>query len=343
MSAELATAAPASTDYAILQEAAEWYAVLRGEDAGPADRQAWERWHASSAAHRAAWRRVEAVSAEFRALPGEPARLALAETGPRADEARRRTVIKGLLALCLATGLGGATLLRRDTRNWLASLNAGEKTSVGAIRQLALADGSQLWLNTASSLDIAYTQDLRRIELHGGEIYIATARDSQQPARALMVDTVHGRLRALGTRFSVQLQGEATLLAVYEGRVEVRPRDGGVARIVPAGLQVRFGDGSIGEPFAADPNAAAWTEYRLQPEQMRLDDFLAQLSRYRRGHLGCAPEVAHLRLVGSYPLADTDRILAALEATLPVKINRLHDWWVTVEARLAPSAPQPKR
>ena len=327
-------AAPAAADYAILQEAAEWYAVLRGEDAEPADRQAWERWHASSPAHRAAWRRVEAVSAEFRALPGEPARLALAEAGPRDDDAGRRAVVKGLLALCLATGLGGAALLRRDTRNWVAGLNAGEKTAVGAIRRLALADGSQLWLNTATSLDIDYSATLRRIALHGGEIYLATARDSGQRARSLVVDTVHGRLRALGTRFSVQPQGDATLLAVYEGRVEVAPRDGGTVRIVHAGQQCRFGDGSIGEPFAADPNAAAWTEYRLQPEQMRLDDFLAQLSRYRRGHLGCAPEVAHLRLVGSYPLADTDRILAALEATLPVKINRLHDWWVTVEARL---------
>jgi transmembrane sensor len=328
---------PAPADYAILQEAAEWFAVLRAEEADPADQQAWQRWHAASPAHRAAWRRVEAVSAEFRQLPGEPARAALDAAGPGETQARRRAVVKGVLALCLASGLGGAALLRRDTRSWMAGLHAGEKTAVGSVRQLALADGSQLWLNTATSLDIDYSPGLRRIALHGGEIHIATARDSQQPARPLVVDTVHGRLRALGTRFSVQPQGEATLLAVYEGSVEVAPRDGGMVRIVPAGQQVRFGDGSIGEPFAADPNGAAWIEYRLQPEQMRLDDFLAQLSRYRRGYLGCAPEVAHLRLVGSYPLADTDRILAALEATLPVRIHRLHDWWVTVEARLPQS------
>lgn len=325
--------APSPADYAILQEAAEWFAVLRAEDAEPADQQAWERWHANSSAHRAAWRRVEAVSAEFRQLPAAPAREALDAAASREGQARRRAVVKGLLALCLTAGMGGAALLRRDTRSWIASLNATEKTPVGTIRQMALADGSQLWLNTATSLDIDYSASLRRITLYGGEIHIVSAPDRQQPARPLVVDTVHGRLRALGTRFSVQPQGEATLLAVYEGSVEVAPRDGGVPRIVPAGQQVRFGDGSIGEPFAADPNGAAWIEYRLQPEQMRLDDFLAQLSRYRRGHLGCAPEVGHLRLVGSYPLADTDRILAALEATLPVKVHRLHDWWVTVEAR----------
>lgn len=318
-------------DYAILQQAAEWFAVLRGEDADGADRLAWERWHASSSAHRAAWRRVEAVSAEFRGLPGEPARVALDEAGPRHREAQRRGLVKGLLTLCLATGLGGASLLRRDTRAWIAGVQAGQKTAVGEIRQLALPDGSQLWLNTATALDIDYTASLRRIALHGGEILLDSARDGQLPARPLVVDTVHGRLRALGTRFTVRQEDDATLLAVYEGRVEVAPRDGAVPRIVPAGFQLRFGSDGAGQPFALAPNADAWTEHRLVPDQMRLDDFLAQLSRYRRGHLGCAPDVAHLRLVGSYPLADTDRILAALEATLPVKVRRLHDWWVTVE------------
>ena len=318
-------------DYAILQEAAEWFAVLRGEDAGQAERQAWARWHASSPAHQAAWRRVEAVSAEFRVLPGEPARMALDDAGPRAREAQRRRLVKGLLTLCLATGLGGAGLLRRDTRAWIAGVRAGQQTRVGEIRRTALPDGSQLWLNTASALDIDYTASLRRIALHGGEILLDSARDDHLPARPLVVDAVHGRLRALGTRFTVRPDGDATLLAVYEGRVEAAPRDGGATRIVPAGLRLRLSADGAGQPFALDPNAAAWTEHRLVPDQMRLDDFLAQLSRYRRGHLGCAPEVAHLRLVGSYPLADTDRILAALEATLPVKVRRLHDWWVTVE------------
>ena len=318
-------------DYAILQEAAEWFAVLRGEDADRADRQEWERWHASSPAHRAAWRRVESVSAEFRVLPGEPARVALDEAGPRGREAQRRGLVKGLLTLCLAAGLGGAGLLRRDTRAWIAGLQAGQRTAIGEIRQLALADGSQLWLNTATALDLDYTASLRRIALHGGEILLDSAKDPQVPGRPLVVDTMHGRLHALGTRFTVQHEGDTTLLAVHEGRVEAAPRDGGATRIVPAGFQLRFDSGTIGQPFALDPNADAWTGHRLMPDQMRLDDFLAQLSRYRRGHLGCAPEVAHLRLVGSYPLADTDRILAALEATLPVRVHRLHDWWVTLE------------
>lgn len=322
--------ADAECDYLVLQEAAEWFAVLRADDAALADQLEWQRWHDTSPAHRTAWRRVEAVSAQFQMLPGEPARIALDDVGPR--NSSRRSAIKGLLLLCLTAGLGGAVFGRRDTRNWLAGLNAQQASRVGEIRQLALADGGALWLNTDTKIDIDYTPALRRLALYSGEIMVATAKDTQLPPRPLVVDVAQGRLRALGTRFSVRTSGDSSLLSVLEGKVQVEPRDGGGTRIAPAGSQLHFSAASIGQPYPLDENATAWTERRLMPDQMRLDDFLAELSRYRRGHLGCAPEVAHLRLVGSYPLADTDRILAALEATLPVRVHRIHDWWVTVEA-----------
>ena len=37
-----------------------------------------------------------------------------------------------------------------------------------------------------------------------------------------------------------------------------------------------------------------------------------------------------LRVVGSYPLADTDRALAALADSLPVRVERRLPWWVQI-------------
>ncbi|MNT40898.1 fec operon regulator FecR [compost metagenome] len=65
----------------------------------------------------------------------------------------------------------------------------------------------------------------------------------------------------------------------------------------------------------------------------RLGDFLDELGRYRRGQLNCAPEVAELLISGSYPLADSERILDLLEVALPVRVRRFTRYWVTVEAR----------
>ncbi len=58
-----------------------------------------------------------------------------------------------------------------------------------------------------------------------------------------MVQTVHGQLLALGTRFSVRQLADETLLEVYEGAVQVRPESTSVAaveNIIRAGQQVRF-------------------------------------------------------------------------------------------------------
>ena len=54
------------------------------------------------------------------------------------------------------------------------------------------------------------------------------------------------------------------------------------------------------------------------------------------GHLGVAPEVADLRITGSFPLHDTDLALSALLPTLPVQIEQHTQWWVTV-AKAIPS------
>ena len=54
---------------------------------------------------------------------------------------------------------------------------------------------------------------------------------------------------------------------------------------------------------------------------MRLDAFAAELGRYRPGLLRCDPAVAPLRVSGAFQLHDTDAVLAALPATLPVSVR----------------------
>jgi len=63
---------------------------------------------------------------------------------------------------------------------------------------------------------------------------------------------------------------------------------------------------------------------------MPLGRFLAELSRHRPGVLRCDPAVAALELTGVFPLADTDRVLTALQQSLPIKVHSLTRYWVTV-------------
>lgn len=327
---------PDASDFEVLQQAAEWFAVLGAPAVSPAQRQAWQAWRDADARHQAAWQQVENICGAFSHLPTADkagARRALDTASER--QLTRRRAAKMLLLLC-GTGTLGWTAVRHTP--W-ATWNAEYKTATGERRQVMLADGGGIWLNSASAIDVDYSGSLRRIHLHAGEILIQTARDLHQPPRPFVVHTTHGRMRALGTRFSVLQQDAATQVTVFEGAVELQPKAASApALIVHAGQQSRMSRHGASPPADADSARQAWSQGLLLAENIRLADFIAELAHHRPGYLGCAPEIGELRLVGAYELGDTDRVLAALEATLPVRVRRVLPWWVVVEARQEPAA-----
>jgi len=71
----------------------------------------------------------------------------------------------------------------------------------------------------------------------------------------------------------------------------------------------------------------------LIAQDQPLGEFLQELSRYRPGLLRWDPAVANLRVTGSFQLADTERVLVLLAATLPVELHWRTRFWVTLEPR----------
>lgn len=324
----MAGSSPAQQRYIILQQAAEWFALLESGEAGEAERAKWQRWLDADPLHAATWQQVQAISGQFRRLPSAPARAALSVGGAQGRRA---------FAAMLVAAVGGVALWQwggEAGSGDLALANTGYGSGVGQLRRLRLPDGGIVQLDTDSMADLDYGATARRIVLRRGRIHVSTAPDMQQPARPLLVQTAQGSLRALGTRFEVrQLDGE-TQLAVEQGAVEITPRLG-PSSVVPAGQGARFDARHAAAPLPASAAAPAWTRKMLLADNMRLDDFLQELGRYRHGYLGCAPDVAQLRLVGAYPLDDQAAIFAMLEASLPVQVRQRMPWWVAVSARPA--------
>lgn len=310
-----------ASDHAALQQAAEWFAVLADPPVSAQQQRAWQQWLAARPEHAAAWQRVEAISSQFARLPADTRRRAAAQA--LRSPARSRRQVLGLFAVLGGAGLLAAAGQGRAWRAWLAS----ERTGTGEIRDLRLADGSHLWLGSRTAVDIDYSASTRLLRLLQGEILLDTAKDS----RPLLIDTLHGRLQALGTRFSVR-EGEGfTQLSVFAGAVRIEPSGARGAQVLQADQQVRFSADAISNSEPADPARQAWSRGVLMANDRRLGDFIAELADYVPGYLGCDPRVADLRLVGAYPLGDTGRILDALAGSLPIRVNRRLPWWVTVE------------
>lgn len=321
----------------VLDEAAEWLMRLHDSGATDADRAACERWRQADPQHALAWERAERLLGKLGGLPAALAMPALDR--PRSHRAQRRATVArlaALLAVAPAGWLAWQAWYAADQRGWGADL----RTATGERRTEHLADGSRLLLDTASAVDIRFDGALRLLSLRQGAISIETAADTATPHRPFVVDTAHGRLRALGTRFTVRQEGGRAdggpvRLAVTEGAVEVTLRGAASpALVVQAGQQTVLRAGEVTAPQPLQPEATAWTHGMLMADAMPLAAFCAELSRYRPGLLQCAPEVRALRVSGSFPLGDTDRTLTMLASTYPVDVQtRMRGYWITVVAR----------
>lgn len=308
----------------VAQRAVEWLVELQSGEASAPTRAAWQQWRDAHPDHERAWRHIESLNARWRGLASPLASAtAHAALAPAGSPQRRQTV--KTLAVLLFAG-GGAWLGERHApwRAWIAD----ESTSVGQRRRLQLADGTAVTLNTASAVSIDFSGEARRLQLAAGEIFVATGQrgSAAQRARPFLVETAHGVLHALGTRFNVRLLETACRVAVFEGAVEVKVAGAGPL-VLAAGQVLELSSRGIGTPRPANDSENAWTDGMLIASGMRLQDFAAELARYRRGVLSCDPAIAELRISGSYPLDDTDRVLQAVSAALPVKVQYFTRYW----------------
>lgn len=318
--------------FAALQQAANWYAEVQDISSPQTYPAALQRWLDESQENQLAWQYVLNISQRFSPLRenGERQAAALTALTQRTHSAGRRQVLKMAAWISVGTLLAWGSWRHTPLRNQVLAWHADYHSPHGEITSFTLADGSRIWLDTDSALNVDYSPTQRALQLLNGRVMIETAAD---PRRPLTIVTAQGKMRALGTRFSVQALGDTTVLQVYQGAVEVSPAAISDAPIVQAGQAMTFRRDAFG-PVSPLRNAEpAWPLGLLQADNLPLGEFIERLSAYRRGYLGCDPAVSALTVTGTFPLHDTDMALDMLTNALPVQLNRRFSWWLTVAPR----------
>lgn len=296
----------------VAERAVHW--LLESQEEGFDQHLALEHWLQADSEHQRAWAHIQQVNQRLRGV-ASPVVHATLQAPP--SPARRRA-LKALLLVGVATATG----LGLQQHNPLPGLMADYRSPVGQRRRLTLDDGSQLHLNTRSAADVRFDGQQRLVRLQDGELLLETANER----RPFYLRTAEGDLQLGAGRVNVRQFEGFSLVSVFSGSASV------AGQSLLAGHQARFARGGWQAIAPLDPNRAAWVDGMLVVSQMRLGDFVAELSRYRLGQLGCSERVANLRISGSYPLEDSERILAMLEVALPVKVRRFTRYWVSVEA-----------
>ncbi|MCF1487944.1 DUF4880 domain-containing protein [Pseudomonas sp. AA27] len=305
-----------------VDQAIEWLVKLRYDSPGPRSEQQFQRWLASHPQHAQAWQRVSSLGDELASLPAELSRQTLA--GSERRRMSRRDHLKLLSLLALGASVGWAA---REPLG-LPALMADSRTTTGERRELLASDGSLVRLNTASAIDLRYSAEQRRLTLLRGEVSLDGNANDNRP---FSIDTRIGALSTQGGQLLLRENAQGLLLAVRRGEVTLFPASAAAHQVKPGEVLQVFAQGDF-QPATLHNDPWGWTDGVLSVQQMPLGEFIDELSRYRPGLLRCAPEVAGLKVSGTFQLADTDQILLLVARSLPVRVDYRTRFWVSIDA-----------
>lgn len=182
-------------------------------------------------------------------------------------------------------------------------------TQIGEQRILTLDDGSQVTLNTNSSIVVKYDEAQRRIELRSGEALFEVAKRNGWP---FIVTSANHDIQALGTTFAVRLDdNDRSAITLIEGKVRVTDRDGGsgpsddeaaatalastsasgatgnTAITLSPGERLSFSGGEVSPHLDKPPldRVLAWKNREVALDNAPLTEAIAEMNRYSRVRL----------------------------------------------------------
>jgi transmembrane sensor len=155
-------------------------------------------------------------------------------------------------------------------------------TSNGEQYSVSLPDGTQVWLNAASSLKFPTTfasLATRSVELTG-EAYFEVAKDASHP---FIVKTAHQEVKVLGTHFNVNsyVSEKLTKTTLLEGSVKVvsKTNSSSMATLEP-GQQSQLSSGGLKISEVDLSESMAWKNGDFNFDNEKFSSILNQISRW---------------------------------------------------------------
>jgi transmembrane sensor len=308
--------------------AVEWLTVLQQPEISAHEISEWLEWMHRDLKHAVAFERLEAISTSLRGLEFSPARDARTFAQERYDGSvplskwhrqavRRRVAIAA--SVVLGTMFCGA-LLRSSVDEHESAAVVKLSTVVGENRSVALEDGSRVTMGGRTSVEVAFSDDDRSVQLKYGEAYFQVAKD---PSRMFTVHVGGVSATAVGTAFNVHRdpESQSAAVTVTEGRVSVGTlqRSGSErpsAVHLNAGEQVTVDSSGIGPVIRiADlASVTSWQSGRLSFRQRPLRDVVNDLNRYVSKPIVLAtPEIGSLVVTGTIATTNVNGWIASLQ------------------------------
>ena len=314
-------------------EAAALLVVRRSEGLTASEQDLLAEWLAADSSHAGALAAVERSWATFDDSD-EDEILAAMRTHALAPQRRpwgnwpRIAAIAAALFLIVTTSL----LVFRSPAPTPADQGAGAAAgwtryaSVrGQVRTITLADGSLVTLDADSVADVRYVRGERAIRLTAGRALFDVTPD---PERPFAVNAASRRVVALGTRFVVDLGGNALKVKLLKGRVAVEALKPGAATVgLNPGQEFieRGGAAAVRRFDLGGENEPGWRRGFIDLDDLPMKEAVAEVNRYSRDQIVIRdPAVAAMRISGQFRAGDADRFAQTVAELRPVQVAR-HD------------------
>jgi transmembrane sensor len=305
----------------IEREARDWLQLLVSEEVSPSDLAALDRWRDEGPEHRRAFARAnllwDVLGQVAREAEGRDAVRRRARSG-LARPVGRRALLAGSVAASAAY-----LMARPPWHLWpaVSELMASYRTGTGERRQLAVASGITVEMDTQTSLAAPVAADQHyALELISGQLAISVQADAERP---VMITAADGQSRARRANFDVRRLGSSVCVTCVEGSVETTYRSTTIT--LGPGQQVSYGDGNLGSAIAADSAVVtAWQRGLLVFRDVPLADVVEEVNRYRPGRIILLNHaLAERRVVAGFRLDRIDDVVSYLAGAFGARTRSL--------------------
>ncbi|MFM0501757.1 FecR family protein [Paraburkholderia caffeinilytica] len=230
------------------------------------------------------------------------------------------------------TWVSGTFLLVAAVAVWSINPVLSQRTGAASIGQqttLPLDDGSEVLLNTDTSIRYLNRLRSREIVLERGEALFKVSHNVWRP---FFVRAGDAEIRDIGTTFSVRRRTSGVDVAVLEGQVAISLPTPSQPIQLAQNQAVRTSGADVA---TADPNAlVAWKDRRVDFDGASLKNVVSELGRYRVAPIILADDRAgRARISGGFSTADIDQLLRTLPHVAPVNVTFRADGAAVIASR----------
>jgi transmembrane sensor len=310
--------------------AARWHSLMEDGKPSPAERERFEAWLAADPKNRTTYESIERTWAGMASAAVDDRILMIRREALNAPQKKRSPWWRPLsiaASILVVVAVAAGMLIRYspltaqgDTTDYV--------TQVGERSTIILADGSNVVLNTASRIHVAFDAQARRVRLLAGQAWFEVAKDQPRP---FIVEAGDRIVTAHGTAFDVRIEDhDRVQVTLIEGRVSVEANSSksGPGPNIPEHQDLLPGDQLI--VTAARPavmrktdvaKATSWREGQIIFDDDTLEAAVAEVNRYSRKKLILDPRLAKLRMSGVFIAGHSDSFVQTVTGHFPIKVT----------------------